>query len=255
MSEHAPEQTPKSANKASESTQPESASCCSRGSCCTPHGALIVALIALLLGAYAAYTASRGQDNSAIEARITQLEQQVAGMNEQIATLNEQVKSNRENMIQTRLKKALQNIQEIGDLAGEGTKAAIHEVENILKTLTSIGEKLVEPDAAPAGPPQAADGQATQPEPAAAEQTTTEPTVAEPAATPTESSTPVDTQTDNAAPATTESAPSESAPADATPSAAPAPSSPAPSDATPADAGNAAGQPETAAEPSAPQAF
>ncbi len=235
--------------------QADAKSCSQCGSCCKPHTSLIIAIIALILAGYATFAASKGHDNTAIETHLGNLDSQISGINDRITTLDEDVKSNRENLIQTKLKKALQNVQDIGDLAGEGTKAAIHEVENMLKTLTSISDQLTNPSATEPTAPATIEP-ATEPavEPAAEPETTPEATApaeteqpaseatpepaapAEPAANPADNSA-VEPSVTTSAAAPTAGIPAET-PSDtqATPNAPPADTAPA-------------------AEPSAPQAF
>jgi len=236
--------------------QADNAASCTKSRCCSPHTSIVISIIALLLAGYAAFTAAKGHDNTAIEARLGNMDNQIAGINDQIISLDEAVKSNRENLIQTKLKKALQNIQDIGDLAGEKTKETISEVETMLKTLTSISEQLdtpaasIEPASEPAlepatSPESTPPAEIIQPEP-----TPSESTQAEPAAAPEQPSaveptpTAPDTSATKPAPAKTKTTPAQ--PAD-TSSVAPTDSQAAtgtpPADVTPA------------AEPSAPQAF
>jgi len=182
-------------------------SCCTRGSCCKPHTSTIIAVIALILAVYAAFAASSSHDDSAVFIRLDKLDSQASALSEQLSeqinTLKDEVKSNRENLIQTKLKKALQNIQDIGDLAGEGTKAAITEVEKMLQTLTSISKQLdtpapakstpaasIEPVVEPApetatAPETTVPAKTAQPEP---ETTQAQPSTAEPAANPADNS-------------------------------------------------------------------
>jgi len=246
-----------SGNQADEQADAKSCSRC--GSCCKPHTSLIIAVIALILAGYAAFAASKGHDNTAVETHLSNLDSQIAGVNEQITGLSQEVESNRENLIQTKLKKALQSIQEIGNLAGEGTKAAISEVEDMLKTLTSLSEQFdapaqteaapeaaIEPASEPAtepvanpetGPETSAPAENAQPESAQTEPASApdQPVPAEPTTT-----TPDSSAADPAA-ATTEAAPADASPIAPT-------ESQAATDSPPADAA-------PATEPSAPQAF
>ncbi|MFQ5519452.1 MAG: hypothetical protein ACE5E3_05580, partial [Mariprofundus sp.] len=78
---------------------------CSKGaSYCRPHTSLYISVIALLLGAYAAITA--GADTTAVEKRVSELDSRIASVDMQVARLNKEVQSNREDLIQTKLKKA-----------------------------------------------------------------------------------------------------------------------------------------------------
>lgn len=226
-------------------------SCRQCGSCCKPHTSLIIAVIALLLAGYAVFTASKSHDNTAIETHLGNLDSQVAGINDRMTSLDEAVKSNRENLIQTKLKKALQNVQEIGNLAGENTKAAIHEVENMLKTLTSISSQLATPSetepAAPAG---------TEPATESASEPATAPDATPAATAPANNTAQPAPEASPAPTAPTEPAANPADSSAATPSASPPATTPTAPAETPAD-----NQPTPAAPsaditaPSAPQAF
>ena len=110
---------------------------CSSHSACKPHTSLYLSVVALMLAAYAAYSAATSTAPVDGEARLESLEYSVQNMNEQIIALGKDVESNRDNLIQNQLKKALLNIQEISGLAKEETKATIAEIEQILQKLTS----------------------------------------------------------------------------------------------------------------------
>jgi len=110
---------------------------CGTHSACKPHTSLYLSVIALLLSAYAAFTAANSAAPTDGEARLESLEYSVQNMDEQIIALSKDVESNRDNLIQNQLKKALLNIQEISGLAKEETKATIAEVEKTLHALTS----------------------------------------------------------------------------------------------------------------------
>jgi len=112
----------------------------SKGSCCNPHISLYISIAALLMAGYAVYVSNSAHDNSAMQSQVTKLESNVAGITDQLDLLNSQVQSNRENLVQTQLKKALENIRDIRNLAKEGTKAAISEVEDMLQNLTDMGD-------------------------------------------------------------------------------------------------------------------
>jgi len=173
---------------------------CSSHSACKPHTSLYLSVVALMLAAYAAYSAATSTAPVDGEARLESLEYSVQNMNEQIIALGKDVESNRDNLIQNQLKKALLNIQEISGLAKEETKATIAEIEQILQKLTSPIEAseeeaeaaqpaAVEHDAEPESMPEAAEAQPTeqptadtavQPVEKAAEEAATEAEVAEP---------------------------------------------------------------------------
>ncbi|GAV21366.1 hypothetical protein MMIC_P2350 [Mariprofundus micogutta] len=142
---------------------------CKDGSCCRPHTSLYIAIIALLLSAYAAVTAATG-GSANLEQRVTSLDNKVADIDNQLINLGKDVQSNRESLIQTKLKKAILNLQEIGNIAESETKSTIAEVEKMLQALTSAGG---ESDAADTtAEPAATD---STPEAAPVEETVTEP--------------------------------------------------------------------------------
>jgi len=113
----------------------------------TSRTPLYISIIALLLAAYAASAAS--VDNSTnIEKRLASLDNQVANIDNQLVNLNKDVQSNRDSLIQTKLQKAILNLQEIGNIAGEETKATISGIEQMLYGLTSAGKAAEEESAA-----------------------------------------------------------------------------------------------------------
>ena len=118
----------------------------STGSRCNPHISLYISIAALLMAGYAVYVSSSTHDNSAIQSQITKLDNNVAGISDQLDALSSEVQSNRENLVQTKLKKALENIRDIRNLAEEGTKAAISEVEDMLQNLTDTSDQLNTPE-------------------------------------------------------------------------------------------------------------
>ncbi|RLL48991.1 hypothetical protein D8Y20_13390 [Mariprofundus sp. EBB-1] len=120
---------------------------CSKSCRCSPHLSLYISIAALLLAGYAVYANNSTHDNSAMQSQIANLETKTADISDQLSTLSNQVQSNRENLVQTKLKKALENIRDISNLAEEGTKAAISEVESILQNLTDIGDQIKTPEA------------------------------------------------------------------------------------------------------------
>lgn len=142
-------------NSTGKETESQTEKSCGTHTMCRPHTSLYLSIIALLLAAYAAITASSSVAPSDGEARLSLLERNVESLNEQVVSLGKDVESNRENLIQTKLKKALLNIREVSDLAKEETKATIAEVEKVLRDLTSLEEatvpaakELSEPDSA-----------------------------------------------------------------------------------------------------------
>ncbi len=123
----------------------EQSSTCNTGCNCKPHTSLYISIAALLLSGYALFSANNGHDNSSMQAQMSSLDNKISNIDGQLITLNDQVQSNREKLVQTQLKKALDNIREISDIAGEGTKAAISEVEEMLQSLTNLNERFNTP--------------------------------------------------------------------------------------------------------------
>jgi len=113
---------------------------CNTHNLCKPHTSLYLSVIAVLLAAYAAITAGTSTAPTNGEARLAGLESSVQILGDQVVALSKDVESNRENLIQNQLKKALLNIQEISGMAREETKATIAEIEKILHDLTSPAE-------------------------------------------------------------------------------------------------------------------
>ncbi|ATX78825.1 hypothetical protein Ga0123461_0373 [Mariprofundus aestuarium] len=131
---------------------------CSSSSLCGPHTSFYLSVIAIVLAAYAAVSVGQTPVPANAEARLSGLESSIQGLNDQVASLGKDVESNRDNLIQNQLKKALLNIQEVSGLAKEETKATIAEVEKILSALTSPVEPeapVSESEAAPAEEPAA----------------------------------------------------------------------------------------------------
>ena len=131
---------------------------CSSSSLCGPLTSFYLSVIAIVLAAYAAISVGKDPVPTNAEARLSGLESSIQGLNEQVASLGNDVESNRDNLIQNQLKKALLNIQEVSGLAKEETKATIAEVEKILSALTSAAEPeapVSEPEAAPVEEPAA----------------------------------------------------------------------------------------------------
>ena len=147
---------------------------CSAHSACKPHTSLYISIIALLLAAYAAIAAGTSTAPTNGEARLAGLESSVQILGEQVIALSKDVESNRENLVQNQLKKALLNIQEISGMAREETKATIAEIEKILHDLTSPAEAPAS-DADTSLP-------TTEPEAPVEEPVVVEPQVEEPAA-------------------------------------------------------------------------
>jgi len=112
---------------------------------CKTHTSLYISVAALLLSGYALFSANSGHDNSGMQAQLNSLDNKISNIDGQLITLNDQVQSNREKLVQTQLKKALENIREISDIAEEGTKAAISEVEEMLQSLTNLNERFNAP--------------------------------------------------------------------------------------------------------------
>jgi len=114
----------------------------SKGSRCNPHISLYISTAALILAGYSVFISTSTHDNSAIQSQIVTLDNKIAGISDRLNVLSSEVQSNRENLVQTKLKKALENIRDIRELAEEGAKATISEVESMLQNLTDIGERL-----------------------------------------------------------------------------------------------------------------
>ena len=119
-----------------------------KNGCCKPHASLYLSVVALLLAGYAAFNSSTSYDSTNIQAQLNKLDSNVSNINNQLETLSAEVQINRDNLVQTKLKKALENIRDISDIAEEESKAAIAKVEDILRNLTTMGEKLIAPEAA-----------------------------------------------------------------------------------------------------------
>jgi len=184
------------------SNHAEQASHCHRGGCCKPHTSLYISVAALALAGYAAFNVSSGH-TSAVETQMNQLDSKLSGINLQLEALSQEVQSNRDNLVQNKLKKALENIRDISGIAEAGSKEAISKVETMLQDLTTLGEKLIAPAAT---------------EPAVAEQPTPEATNTAPATPAVKPTAPESTvpelpiiTDDNAA--TTQAVPAQTAPA------------------------------------------
>jgi len=142
--------TPTQEETIAEESATEKASCKSNDSKCASRTPLYFSIIALLLAAYAAATASTGNSGD-IEKRLTGLDNQIANIDNQLVNLDKDVQSNRESLIQTKLKKAILNLQEIGNIAGAETKATITEVKGMLQALTA---PVIAPEEAPVTEPE-----------------------------------------------------------------------------------------------------
>lgn len=154
---------------------------------------LYLSIAALVLAGYAAIAASSGpktDTQAALKATVSNLEIQVQNLSTRLSSLGDDLMSNRENMVQNQLKKALYTIQEIGDSAKGDTKAAIAEVEAKLQALTGGETKQPAEQAAPNEPATPAEQQ-----PAAEPATTPAATTAAPGATtPASSEAPADSK-------------------------------------------------------------
>jgi len=179
-------------SNADQATTPPSQ--CHSGACCKPHTSLYISVAALALAGYAAFSVNSSSDNSAMQTQVDTIDSKLSGINQQMEALSEEVQHNRDNLVQNKLKKALENIRDISGLAEEGSKAAISKVESMLQDLTTLGEALIAP---------------TQEEaPLSTEQTTPATTMTQPA---TEESTPAATAADKTV--TTQPAPTKDTPA------------------------------------------
>jgi hypothetical protein len=190
-------------SNANQATTPPSQ--CHRGACCKPHTSLYISVAALALAGYAAFSVNSSSDNSAMQTQVDTIDSKLSGINQQMEALSEEVQHNRDNLVQNKLKKALENIRDISGLAEEGSKAAISKVESMLQDLTTLGEALIAP---------------TQEEaPLSTEQTTPATTMTQPATSPiepaTEESTPAEAPAATAADktVTTQPAPTKDTPA------------------------------------------
>lgn len=223
----------------------ENKGACSRHSACKPHTSLYISIIALLLALYAAIAAGTSTAPTNGEARLTGLESSVQLLGDQVVALSKDVESNRENLVQNQLKKALLNIQEISGMAREETKATIAEIEKILHDLTSPTD------------PSASDAETTLP--ATAPEAPVEETAAEEPAAEVAPEPAIEETTDAVAP----QSPAEEQPAAAAhaPVDSPAPEMPATEDPEEAPAAEEPATeapveaPAAPAEHSAPQAF
>lgn len=207
---------------------PEAHGCksdCSHGSSiCRPHTSLFIAAAALIVAGYALFSAPKTADTDLTDNRITAMESEIASLKAQLSALGKDVADNRENLIQTKLQRALTSIQDLGAVASQETRATISEVEKMLRTLSNAGDD----NEAPAAAEPAAAAPATETAPAEAAPTE---------ATPAEST-----------PATpAEATPNEAAPATDAPAASDAPAAPA------TDGSNAATTPSEG--DNTPQAF
>jgi len=116
----------------------EAAACKSKYSgCCSPNMSSILAGIAIVIAVYALLTGPNHSADMQVQDRLTNIEEQVSSINMQLNQLDADVKSNRENLIHTRLQKALENVQEIGDMATTATRAKLAEIETILNDIIS----------------------------------------------------------------------------------------------------------------------
>ncbi len=93
---------------------------------------LYISIVALLLAVYAAAGVSKAPDTTAFQG----LESKVEGLSQQLDSLGKNVADNRSNLMQTKLKRALDNLVEAGDLATEETKARVTEIKTMLQNLT-----------------------------------------------------------------------------------------------------------------------
>jgi len=178
----------------------EAAACKSKcASCCGPHTSLIVAGIAIVIAVYALVTGPNHTADMQVQDRLTNIEEQVTSINTQLNQLGADVQSNRENLIHTKLQKALENVQEIGDMATTATRAKLAEIETMLHEIISpASEEAAVPEDFPvspdteAAPDEAPAADATAPaEAAPADETTPETSAqdapAEPATAPADS--------------------------------------------------------------------
>jgi len=81
MSEKTNEPVAEAAKESAEIEPTNDKICCKSGSCCKPHTSLAISVIALLLAAYAAFTALSNADTTAVDNRLNNLDSQIAGVN------------------------------------------------------------------------------------------------------------------------------------------------------------------------------
>jgi len=128
----------------------------SKKSCSTPakcrhgrHLPLFISVIAILLAGYSVITSYsnaplKSTDTASrlhrLDAEIANLGITINSINSQLSELGQDVQSNRDNLIQSRLKKLLLNIQEIATIAGSETQSKIMEIEDLVKGMTTSGQ-------------------------------------------------------------------------------------------------------------------
>ena len=143
--------TPDAPDTAAPQTETKSSCPSCAGAGCN-HLPLIVAFIALLLAAYAVISNQGNVSSGALDARLQQLDEQLAGMNQRIDSMASDVASNRENLVNTRLRKLLINIQEISSMAAEETRDRLAQVESLLQDITNPATEPATPEAEQTAP-------------------------------------------------------------------------------------------------------
>jgi len=202
--------------------QAEVASCPSKSSiCCRPHTSLLVACIAIVIAIYALVADHNRTDKIQAQARLSNIEEQITSINTQLNTLGANVKRNRENLIHTKLQKALENVQEIGQIATTDTRSKLAEIETMLHDIiTPAAGKASATTAAPVETPASPDTQAV-PNEAPAKAVTTPSETAPAASAPTKTTAAPDKTTQQPPAKTTPSAPAVTAPPAQQPTATP----------------------------------
>ncbi len=85
-----------------------------------------------------------GQNVQKINGRLDELGQNVQKINGRLNELGQNVQTNKDNLVQSRLKKLLLNIKEIAAMAKTETRNKISKVEDMLNAMTSSGQKTGE---------------------------------------------------------------------------------------------------------------
>ncbi|WP_018294322.1 hypothetical protein [Mariprofundus ferrooxydans] len=187
---NANEPTSESTDAASEQN---TAACKSKPSgCCSPHMSLLVAVIAIVIAVYALVAGRSHTADMQVQDRLTNIEEQVASINTHLDQLGEDVKSNREHLIHTKLQKALENVQEIGQMATTETRSRLQEIETMLHDIISPEVKETAPAPTAETPAEAPVTPAEQPATTESAPAATAPGAADEPASSTEPQTPAD---------------------------------------------------------------
>lgn len=172
-------------------SEQNAAGCKSKPSgCCSPHMSLLVAGIAIVIAVYALVAGRNHTADMQVQDRLTNIEEQVASVNTHLDQLGEDVKSNREHLIHTKLQKALENVQEIGQMATTETRSRLQEIETMLHDIISPEVKETAPAPAAETPAEAPATPAEQPATTEPAPTTSAPDTAAEPQTPADSTPP-----------------------------------------------------------------